>query len=153
MAHAGKNVVSSQHSKPFAYVEYQVDKYRMPVPQSFIKDFDAQNWSLGQEYWVFWSPKSADTPTSILRSQGVLLDLDNEKETHQRGQSSAMPGYYKALILQVAGKQSQVNCTFSCSDMCRVIQLLVCVHEVLGLLSILHPKILLPHLWINKFVD
>ncbi|CAH0382481.1 unnamed protein product [Bemisia tabaci] len=118
MAHAGKNVVSSQHSKPFAYVEYQVDKYRMPVPQSFIKDFDAQNWSLGQEYWVFWSPKSADTPTSILRSQGVLLDLDNEKETHQRGQSSAMPGYYKALILQVADSAAALEKALKSKRIC-----------------------------------
>jgi len=56
---------------------------------------------------VFWSKNDADTPEKLLQKEGKLLHVDNRKKG-KNTKKDPISGYYRAVLLQFAGKFSNI---------------------------------------------
>lgn len=89
----------------WARVQVEIDQKKVDVPISFFQDHEVvvkelENNVRRQEYKVFWSKKSSDTPAKMLKEQGRILDV----EKIIRGKKSTpITGYYSAKLIQFAG--------------------------------------------------
>lgn len=98
---------SNSKSHPHAYVAY-VDGEKECVPLSHIMKFppkwrhsgDGGGWDLNYLFKVFWSPNENDSPSSMLKRVAVI-------PTYEGGSFMERPGYYRASVVEVKGKQSQ----------------------------------------------
>lgn len=91
----------------YLYVKFISDEQKLIVPLNFIKNFeslDVANLQQGCTVLAFWSSDEKWTPTTLLKHQGFIHDVDNLQET-KKGKKSREPisGYYKALVLMFAG--------------------------------------------------
>lgn len=70
------------------------------VPISAIKSFDPLNFDQKKQYNMFWSPNEDDDPINFKEE----FNADNDSKRFIDGAGLPSAGYYKAIILQVAGK-------------------------------------------------
>lgn len=90
----------------WCWVKFIVDKSELMRPLKFFENFETIKLEKNKEYYVFWSKNDADTPEKLLRKEGKLLHVDNiKKGKHTK---NPIPGYYRAVLLQFAGKFSNI---------------------------------------------
>ncbi|XP_071580205.1 uncharacterized protein [Temnothorax nylanderi] len=95
----------------WARVEYELDKQKADVPLSFFKDYEVvlselQSCVTRSEYKVFWSVNQEETPKTVLKEQGQILDIEKIVCGKKK---VPLTGYYKAKLLHYAESLSDLT--------------------------------------------
>lgn len=95
-------------NEPHAYVAYWEGE-KESVPLKFVFEFPplwrTKGWDDNKLYKVFWSPDEDDSPTEMLKRVPEI-------PVHEKGSSLEKPGYYRAAVVKVEGKNIGRNCSF-----------------------------------------
>lgn len=90
----------------WCWIKFVTDKSEIMRPLEFFENDETIKLEKNKEYQVCWSKQVSDIPEKLLWKEGKILHVDNIKK--ERSNKNPIPGYYRAVLLQFAGKFSHI---------------------------------------------